>query len=87
MHSGYVRRIKSTIQVNIFRIQNYTSQSTVDKNFAKCPWVATAEVSKSEAVGSRNFVNIQDTENCETESDVCYLSSVKAYILVACVPE
>ena len=28
-------------------------------------------------------MNTQDTENCEAASDVCYLSSVKAYILVA----
>ena len=53
------------------------------QNFAKCPWVTKAELSNSEAVGSRDFVNIQDTENCEAESDVCYLSSVKVYILVA----
>lgn len=47
------------------------------------PPSCTAEVSNFEAVGFRDLLSIEDTENCEAETDVCYLSSVKSYILVA----
>lgn len=47
------------------------------------PLSCTAKASNFEAVGSKDLLNSQDTESCEAEADVCYLSRVKAYIFVA----
>lgn len=66
----------------MFQDVNYTSQPTVYK-ILQMPPSCTAKVSSFAAEGPRDLLSIEDTENCEVEADVCYLSNVKAYILVA----
>lgn len=83
VHSGYLRKQINYTEYCLFQDKNYITWPTSLYTFTKRPQVATAKLSNSEAVGSRDLVNTQDTANCEAVSDVCYLSSVKAYILVA----